>query len=69
MLTVLAFVGDAVLGLWCVLKAVVDGVMGFAGYPEHDDDETRVPAWLGWLVWFIAVAGLLGTAILLAIQG
>lgn len=69
MLSVLAFIGDAFLWSWLLMKRLADTIVGFAGFPEQDEDETQVPAWVGWLVWFIAVAGLLGNVILVALQG
>lgn len=69
MMSVLAFWGEAFLWSWLLMERMADAIVGFAGFPEHDEDETRLPAWIGWLVWFIAVAGLLGTVILVAIQG
>lgn len=69
MMSVLAFWGEVFLWSWLLMKRMADAIVGFAGFPEHDEDETQLPAWIGWLVWFIAVAGLLGTVILVAIQG
>lgn len=69
MLTFLTLCGEAFFWSWLLLKRMADAIVGFAGFPEYDDDETQVPAWIGWLVWFVAVAGLLGTVILVAIQG
>ena len=69
MLSVLAFFGEAFLWGSFLVKRTADAIVGMVGFPEHDEDETRVPAWLGWVFWSIAVAGLSGTAILVAIQG
>jgi hypothetical protein len=70
MLGVLVLLGEASLGCWLLMKRTAGALMGSAGVPDYDDeDETQVPAWLGWLFWFIAVAGLLGTLILVAVQG
>lgn len=67
MLSELAYIGEAFLWSWLLMKHMADAIVGFAGFPEQDEDETQVPAWVGWLVWFIAVGGLLATVIWIAI--
>ncbi len=53
-LTVLAVCGEAFSSLWTLVNSVTNGVMGFAGFPEHRKDEER-PGWATKLIYGLLV--------------
>jgi hypothetical protein len=52
--SLLTGLADLIGSVWTRFNSVTNGIMGFAGFEEHPEDDER-PAWVAYLVYGLLV--------------